>query len=429
MTRILVLSNFYPPHSHGGYEMSCADVMDRLVRRGHEVTVLTSHYRRPGVPDTAGTVTVRRDLDLYWDDHRVVVPPRRRRAAIEAANQRRLRRALAASRPDVVSIWNMGAMSMGLLRTLARSGVPLVYAVCNDWLVWGPGMDAWCRGWSDRPRLARAVERVTGLATDAGDLGTSGIFLFVSDFTRRWAEEHSASRFPDSAVVYSGIDPTDFPLTDRPLTDRVAADAPAGPWRWRLLYVGRLEPDKGVDTAVEALAHLPAEATLEVIGPGSAEERRRVEDGAVRAGVIDRVSFSDLPRAQLAPRYRAVDVFVFPSRWEEPFGLVPIEAMACGIPVVATRTGGSAEFLTDGFNCLGFPRQDPEALAAAVTRLAGDAGLRALLTANGHETARHLTVDRLADSFEEWLVGAATGFPAGRPRPRRLPGAPTGAAG
>ena len=423
MTRVLVLSNFYPPHSHGGYELSCEDVMHRLARRGHEVTVLTSRYRRPGVDaEPASGVTVLRDLDLYWDDHRLVVPSRSRRARIELSNHRRLRDAMRASRPEVVSVWNMGAMSLGLLPAVARAGIPLVYAVCNDWLVWGRDMDAWTHGWRDRPpALGRAVERVLRLPVAPGDLGRSGTFLFVSEFIRRRAEAESGWRFPDADVVYSGISPDDFPVPDE-------APAPR-PWSWRLLFVGRLEEDKGVDTAVAALAHLPDQATLSVVGPGAAHERARVEEAVRRAGVSGRVSFDDLPRAALARRYRDADVLVFPSRWDEPFGLVPLEALACATPVVATRTGGSAEFLSDGGNCLAFGREDPAGLASAVARLAGDPALRARLIDGGLATARALSVDRLADSFEEWLVGAAEGFGAGRPAPRRLPVPPAGPAG
>jgi glycosyltransferase involved in cell wall biosynthesis len=222
-------------------------------------------------------------------------------------------------------------------------------------------------------------------------------------------------------VVYSGVSPDDFPVP--------ASPPPEAPWRWRVLFVGRLEEDKGVDTAVAALRHLPGPATLTIIGPAAAHERERVDEAVRRAGVGSRVTFAELPRSALAERYRESDVLVFPSRWEEPFGLVPVEAMACATPVVATRTGGSAEFLADGVNCLAFPREDAEGLAGAVNRLAGDPALRARLVANGLDTARALTVDRLADSFEQWLVGAAGRFRAGRPAPRRLPGFPAGATG
>jgi len=423
MTRVLVLSNFYPPDGHGGYEMSCADVMERLVRRGHEVTVLTSRYSRTGngTPreEERSGVRVLRGLDLYWDDHRLVIPPRRRRLAVERANQRRLRAALAAARPDVVSVWNMGAMSFGLLTALHRRGTPLVYAVCNDWLVWGPDMDAWSKGLSDRPLLRRLAPALTRAPAGPSDLGTTGTFLFVSDWTRRLAEERSGSHYPDSSVVYSGIAPDDFPVRD---------DEADRPWSWRLLFAGRLDPDKGVDTCIRALARLP-EATLEVIGPGSEQERTRVERMAAELGVGDRMVMDDLARSALATRYRAADVVVFPSRWDEPFGLVPIEAMACGTPVVATRTGGSAEVLLDGVNCIGFGRDDPDGLVRAVLMLAEDEELRRKLTSEGRKTAQALTVDGLADCFEQWLTGAAGGFSDGRPPPRRLALPPARAAG
>ena len=60
----------------------------------------------------------------------------------------------------------------------------------------------------------------------------------------------------------------------------------------------------------------------------------------------------DAAREELPAAYRAADVFVFPSTWSEPFGLVPIEAMACGVPVVGSGTGGSGEFLIDGATAL-----------------------------------------------------------------------------
>src|ERR1051325_10801161 len=99
----------------------------------------------------------------------------------------------------------------------------------------------------------------------------------------------------------------------------------------------------------------------------------------VARGLTDRVAFDVVDRSELASRYRDSDVFVFPTIWEEPFGLVPLEAMACGTPVIATGTGGSGEFLVEGYNCLLVPPGDAHALAAAVRRLAEDGELRARL--------------------------------------------------
>src|SRR5437868_9212139 len=83
--KVLVLTNMYPPHHYGGYELSCRDVMDRFRARGHDVTVLTSTVRVGGVADPPDERSrgVRRDLQLYWEDHRLLSPPVWRRVTIE----------------------------------------------------------------------------------------------------------------------------------------------------------------------------------------------------------------------------------------------------------------------------------------------------------------------------------------------------------
>jgi glycosyltransferase involved in cell wall biosynthesis len=108
----------------------------------------------------------------------------------------------------------------------------------------------------------------------------------------------------------------------------------------------------------------------------------------------------------LRDRYRSSDLVVFASEWPEPYGIVPLEAMACGVPVIATGTGGSGEFLVDGGNCRLFKPGDPESLAAAARDVAEDSELRATIVAGGLETARSLTMDHYADELERLHEGA-----------------------
>lgn len=411
--RILVLSNMYPPHHIGGYELSCKDVMDRLRARGHEITVLTTTMRVHGVEDPSEERAhgIRRDLSFYWDDHKLVSPPFRERLARERANQRALADALEAARPDVVSVWNMGAMSLGLLTTLGERKMPMVFAVCDDWLVYGPKLDAWTRLFKWSRSVARAARGMFGVPTAMPDLADAGAFCFVTDFVRRRAQEKGRVKPRHSTVVYSGIDRIDFP----------AASPEPKPWRGRLLCVGRVNELKGVDVAIEALAQLPADTSLDILGRAEPAYRARLGETIARFGVADRVRFEVVERSDLPARYRAADALLFPVRWEEPFGLVPIEAMACGTPVVATGLGGSAEFLTDGGNCLLVPPNDPAALASAVTRLAGDEALRARLVKAGAPLADELTTDHLADVFAAWHKAAAARFANGQPPDRKLP--------
>jgi glycogen(starch) synthase len=393
--RVLVVTNMYPPHHYGGYELSCQDTVERFVSAGHEVSVLTSDIRVAGVdePDSAAA-PVWRDLRLYWDDHELLNPSLTGRLAIERSNQRALQRALARARPHVVSVWNMGALSLGLLSTLRRCGLPVVYVVGDDWPVYGQVLDAWSRLYRRRVgRLAAPlVKVVAGVPTATIDFSRLGPFLFYSESVRQIVRESSGLSVPSSAVVHCGVDTRDFPLA--------AAESPAvaRPWRGLLLYVGRIDERKGIDTAIRALSSLPG-CRFRIVGRGDDSFRKFLAGLANEMGVSDRVEFATVARRDLAAEYRAADVLLFTSVYREPFGIVPLEAMACDTPVLGTGTGGSGEYLRDGVNCLLFRPGDPISLAAGVRRLAEDSALRGCLVAGGRETARRLTTDKFAEAL------------------------------
>jgi glycogen synthase len=415
VVRVLTITNWYPPHHFGGYELSCFDVMTRLESRGHEVHVLCGDTRLGPdrvPPDPGHEARVRRTLRLYHDGAQVLRPPWRERLAVERHNQAQLAAALREVRPDVVSVWHLAGASHGLLEPIARSGLPVVWSICDDWLSYGVRLDAWA-GAFDRSRLRRLLGRVAGRLLGAPatlpDIGPLGSYLFVTRATEERALATSRWHPQRRAVVWSGIDGRLF----------TPADEPPATWSWRLVTTGRFDPRKGFETAIRALPLLPSEATLELWGRGGDAERARLAGIADELGVADRVRFGSLEREELPARYRAADVMVFPSVWAEPFGLVPVEAMACGTPVVATGVGGSAEFLADGDNCLLVPPGDPAALAAAVERLGGDPELRARLVAGGLRTAAVMDIERLADVMEAWHVWEAGGRKGSPPPDRR----------
>lgn len=372
--RVLVLSNLYPPAAVGGYERMCRDVVERFRRRGHEVAVLSSAFGR---------------LSLYWDGDEIVCPPLLRRARLERANQRALGRALGSVRPDVVSVWGMGALSLGLLTTIADRGLPVVYVVGDDWLVCGRWADCWTRGLDEGSKGAYLLGRLLRLPAPPDAIGSTGTFCFVSEFTRRRAGEVGGVDAADATVVPAGIDFGDFP----------PAQPDERPWRGTLLCVGRIEPAKGFDTAIHSLARMPADTTLTIVGPGGSH-REELEQLARDLGREHRVSWTQVDRSELRARYRAADALLFTSTGSEAFGLVPLEAMACATPVVATAAGGSAEYLVGEENCLVVPPADPEAVEGAVAKLSNDPALRRRIVAGGLKTAARFTVDRLASELE-----------------------------
>lgn len=395
--RVLVVTSLYPPHSYGGYEASCRDVVERWRARGHEVTVLTSTTRVAGIDDDPAEAGVRRELDFYWVDHELPSRSLRERIRVERHNLAALHRALDDIAPDVVSFWSMGALSLGTLEATAQRGLPLVLVVCDDWLVYGERADLWRRPLAASMLRRRVAGRLTGLPTGWPDPAGDVRAVYVGDAVRAVAERDAPWRPVRSTVIGSGIDLGDFPLRAPGLRS----------WSWRLLHVGRLDPRKGVDVAVRALADLPAEAELAVVGRGEPAYRAQLDALVAELGLERRVSFDAVPRSELAARYAAADVVLFPPVWQEPFGLVPLEAMACGTPVVASGAGGSGTFLVDGENCLLAPPGDPHALAHAVVRLADDPDLRARLVEAGLRTAAAHSVDDYALRLEREHLDAA----------------------
>lgn len=106
---------------------------------------------------------------------------------------------------------------------------------------------------------------------------------------------------------------------------------------------------------------------------------------------------------ELAACYNRADVFVFPSL-REGFGLPPLEAMACGTPVVTTDCGGVLDYAENGINCLIVPPKDPEAMAQAIQKILCDNELAARFCAAGRQTAYRFTLDEMVNKFEKLLV-------------------------
>jgi len=366
--RVLCVGNMYPPHHLGGYELVWQGAVQALRVAGHGVRVLTTDVRFGDVdPAQDDDEEVFRELRWYWRDHRFprVTPWARRR--LERYNAQTLWRHLGDVGPDAVAWWSMGGMSLALIGQAAQAGLRSAAFVHDDWLVYGPKVDP-----SARARARR------GAAVDVGGVSR---WVFVSETTRRRAEE-AAGPLGATEVAPSGIDPA------------YLDPAPERDWGWELLCVGRLDPRKGVDTAIQALARLP-DARLVLAGGGEAAYERKLRARVDELGLGDRVQLlGGVDRERLPALYAAADAVVFPVVWEEPWGLVPLEAMGRGRPVVATGRGGSGEYLRDGDNCVLFEAGDADGLAGAVQRLAGDPGLRARLRDGGLATAERHTAPR-----------------------------------
>ncbi|MGE5230772.1 MAG: glycosyltransferase [Deltaproteobacteria bacterium] len=303
----------------------------------------------------------------------------------------RLRRRLAETRPHLVHAYLEFSSTLGVAAALSLGATaPLVVIqLVNDLF--------------SRPRWARAAGRLFA-ARVAG-------YVAVSPGVRRSAVQAYRGRPRRIAVIPPGIDLRRF---DRRRVDPArVADFRQGASRV-VGTVGRLADQKALHVLLDAAPRLLADhpgTRLLIVGDGPL--RPALERRARQLGVEGAVVFAG-HQADVVPAYAAMDVFVLPSRYEG-FGIVFLEAMAVGVPVVGTRVVGSEDAVVDGVTGLLVPCDDAPALAVAVLRLFSDTGLKTRLCAEAaRKVARDHTREEMAvrtESFYRELLEVRAGRP------------------
>jgi len=246
---------------------------------------------------------------------------------------------------------------------------------------------------NDATRAAIDREPAVRIDEEARIVGAVDRIVAATTVERTHLVQHYGADPSRIAVIPCGVD-TNLFLPGDQAAARAALELDDQP---RLLYVGRLAPIKGLETLLDAMARLRASGTpvhLSIVG-GDADEPLNGHEGALRArlarldlgGTVTFVGAQ--PQERLRAWYVAADTTVLPSHYES-FGMVALEAMACGIPVVASRVGGLQTTVRDGVTGLLVRESDPAALAGALDRLLGDPDLRFRLGREGVQwAARH----------------------------------------
>jgi len=410
--KILYLTNLYPPHGIGGYELICGCVNRAMRERSHITRVLTSDYGAESGGAQEDKSEVERTLRIHGFFGRPWLGIRKLRA-LEMHNNRTLRRVIAEFRPDAVHVFNLGGISKSLAHTLQRLNVPTVYFVSDHWIAQSLAADVWMDWWN-RPGRSRAQKIVrkslelcgaralldeAAPTAPACELEFRRIY-FCSEFLRGQAVSRGYD-VAHAAVIHNAVDTRRF-------TPKAQRNTDCGRW----LFVGRLTPEKGIRTVLRAISRLGDSfpGTLTICGRGTpeleAELRAIVETQELP------VTFTEATAAQMPEIYRRHDALIFASEWEEPFALTPLEAMACGLPVIATTTGGSAELFRDGVNALTFKAGDDEDLGRQILRLRGDSSLCALVAANGCEEVRGgFREETIMDRVEKYVTDSVATWP------------------
>jgi D-inositol-3-phosphate glycosyltransferase len=275
--------------------------------------------------------------------------------------------------------WLSGRVALQLRHTLQ---VPMVHM---SHTLGHPKNSAAQRAWEREPLQRLQVENEVLTRSDA--------LVAESEASRQHMIQDYGVDPRRIRVIPCGVDPAIFNPQDRQEARR-ALDLPQGPL---LLFVGRLQPLKGIDTllcAAQEVRQVYKDVRVLIVGGGvdahdrhDTQELQRLQQLTARLGLTSSVRFIRAqPQPVLAQYYAAADVFVMPSHYES-FGMVVLEAMACGTPVVASRVGGLASTVEHGHTGFLVPVGDVPAFAQAIVQLlAQPAVWQACSTASQHRT-------------------------------------------
>ncbi|BAY26002.1 glycosyltransferase-like protein [Calothrix sp. NIES-2100] len=371
---ILILSNLYPPQVIGGYERAMADYAKLLHQRGHNVLVITTNAEEYTtnykIPEPAPIVHRSLYLCGEWTPQGPQWYSPEPVLARIFQNREVLAEELQTFQPDVCLAGNIDFLGLELLEKILADGIPVAHYVMNA----GPGY--------------------VPVLTPKSKLYQ---YITCSDWIKDTLEQNGHS-VKTAQTIYPGAAVDEFYQSELPPRDKL-----------RIAYASLVMPYKGADVLIEALsllhnAGMEFSATI-AGGTLNPEFVQAVKEFVESEGMQDKVKFPGaLSRQELKELFRAHNVLVFPSRFPEPFGISQIEAMAAGLTLVTSGTGGAGEIVEHGNDGLKFESENPLDLADVLSSLAQNPEEWERITYAGQQKAMSIfsqahTVDNLENAL------------------------------
>ena len=372
--KILVLSDLYPPYYKGGHEIRCKIIADGLSEKGHELYVLTSKY---GVNGKSIDNNIYRLL--YFIEEGSAEGIGRRYVQIKIALLGRLnylitKKVIKHIKPDIIYAGQLLDISIFPMKAIQSYNIPIVHHLGNYFFV---ELVEMCI--LEKNPLKRFYRKRIHGFKNIDDFDFKHI-LVVSEAVKRTYVEAGFSA-DNISIIPRGI-PSESIKKEHNRNVKFHGK------QIKLLYVGRLSKEKGVDTALKTVGHLinkfgVRNLTLDIIGEGNEKYEENLHILSDSLSLKDHVNFKGklLPE-EVLKEYNNYDMLLVPSIWDAS-PIVLIEAMSQGVPIIATKTGGIPERIKDGKNGLLVPTGDSVRMAEAIKKLVDDPSFYEKISRNG----------------------------------------------
>jgi len=334
--RILTISNYYPPHFIGGYEIACKETMDFLKEQGHDILVISSDYQKSNeteeqiersmrITDYNSSSYINKKLDEYH-------------------NYNIVKNAIQTFQPDLIYYWSLRGLGIKILKNTEETKIPKIFEIG----------DFWMNGYMKKSSNIKEFIKNSLPFIDKKDFDFS-----PSICVSKWIEEEMKIRYKTkkSYVIPNG---TDIPLAINKSNQTI-----------KFIFVGRVEEEKGIHIAIEALNKFTKKYpnknfTFDIYGGGDVNYIHKCKKLAKPLG--SKLSF----KGQVKERkeiYKNASILLMPTQMREPFGLVIIEAMAYKCAVIATNAYGPAEIINHKENGILFNLKEENDLFQKIEEL------------------------------------------------------------
>ncbi|WP_107806248.1 FkbM family methyltransferase [Nodularia spumigena] len=375
--KILVINNIYPPQELGGYGRYISDFANILRGKGHEVKVLTSdapYLQAINFPEPE----VDRNLQMWGSYEKIpplVIESKEEINRILAKNNNYIEKVIHDFQPDVALIGNINLLGYYIFEPFFQHNIPVINHLAFNQ--------------PDYPLASQPNNQLYHLSVCSNFVKNQVINL--------------GYKFDDISVIYPGAYVEDFANPQPPEFDKL-----------KIVFASILLPYKGPQTLVEALAIIHNEGfDFDCILAGTTpnqEFKTQLKNFIFDHQMQDKVKIVGYQsRETLIQIYKERNVFVFPSTWEEPFGISQVEGMAAGLTTITSATGGASEIVEHGLSGLKFEPKNPLSLAFCLLRLIANPDDWKQISQQGIKRAKELfdiysSVDLLEDKFAELLL-------------------------
>lgn len=386
--KILYINSLYSPFIEGGAEISLQLIVEGLQSKGYEVAVL-SLMPEDGLKEEQvnGVKVYRAGLKNHYWPYTKQRPGKLQRLSwhlkdrYNGAMRLYVREVIRREKPDVVSCHNLAGWSVAVWDEIHRAGIPVIQVLHDMYLACANSnmfkgdhpCDSQCLSCrllrSQHPKKSDQVSAVVGISQS-----------ILNRFTQLGYFQKAEKK-----VIHNTRS-----IPTPPARRNRKAGEPL-----KIGYLGTLSKIKGIEWLIEQFQSLDINATLSIGGRGQADYESHLK------AISTKPSIDFLGQMNSNDFYAMIDVLVVPSLWQEPLGMVAIEALAHHLPVIAHKVGGLQESVVDGVNGLYCYASDPDSLGRAILRLYEDVDLyNRLSVAARNSVADILSKERMVGEYQ-----------------------------